>query len=223
MSYERRIKLIRRLFRVIERSRIVKWLIIGMFVGEEFYQVSAKTYDIDLCLFLDPEEERLEAFLRSLVRVLRIDPRDISPWSQFMERIRRGEILVIEPTGPINFHIDIIPITPVHKDYEVFRDAFNNRTTAHWRCIQINIPTREYWIALKLVGFREKDKYHLVEMLRLYNILKIRINVNVLNKVLEKYPYLKNRWEIILSIAKKDYNLELTEEGYVILSSSHDS
>ena len=35
-----------------------------MFVGEEFYQVSARTHDIDLCLFLDPEEENLDVFLK---------------------------------------------------------------------------------------------------------------------------------------------------------------
>lgn len=219
MSYERRrIILIRRLLRVVRRSGIKKWLVVGMFVGEEFYQVSVRTYDIDLCLFLDPEEEGLEGFLRTLVKVLKVDPRDITPWSQFMERIRRGEMLIIEPTGPINFHIDIIPITPTHENYEVFREAFDNKIVAHWRCIWINIPTREHWIVLKLVGFREKDKYHLVEMLRLYNMLKIRINVDRLNEILKKYSYLRDRWETILSIAKKDYDLELTEEGYVILS-----
>ena len=216
MSYNRRIGLIKRLFKTIRRSNIEKWLIVGMFVGEEFYQVSAMTYDIDLCIFLDPEEEGLEAFLRSLVRVLRVDLRDITPWGRFMERIRRGDILVIEPTGPINFHIDVIPITPTHKDYRMFRDAFDNKTVAHWRCMRINIPTREYWIALKLVGFREKDKYHLAEMLRLYNILKIRIDTNELNKIFKKYPHLDGRWKAILSIVEKDYKLKLTREGYVI-------
>ena len=118
MSYERRrIALIRKLFRIIRRSGIKKWLIIGMFVGEEFYQVPVRTYDVDLCLFLDPEEEKLESFLRALVRALRVDPKDITPWHRFMDRIRRGEILVIEPSGPINFHIDIIPITQTHRNY----------------------------------------------------------------------------------------------------------
>ena len=216
MSYRRRIKLIRKLFKTVQKSGIRKWLVIGMFVGEEFYQVSVRTYDIDLCLFLDPEERNLEVFLKNLVRILKVDTRDITPWNRFMERIRRGEILVIEPTGPINFHIDIIPITPTHKDYRIFREAFDNRVKAHWRCLPINIPTREYWIALKLVGFREKDKYHLVEMLRLYSLLKIRINISKLNEILDKYPRLKERWGIVLSIARKDYDLKLTKEGYVI-------
>ncbi len=216
MSFERkRVALIRRLLRTVKRSGIEKWLLVGMFVGEEFYQVSVRTYDIDLCLFLDPEEEGLENFLRMLVKTLRVNPKDITPWEQFMERIRKGEILVIEPAGLVNFHIDIIPITPNHENYRIFREAFDNRISAHWRCIQINIPTREYWIALKLVGFREKDKYHLVEMLRLYNILRIRIDIKKLNKILRKYQYLRDRWETILSIAKKDYNLWLTEKGYI--------
>ena len=216
MSYRRRIRLIRKLFRVIMKSGIRKWLVVGMFVGEEFYQVSVRTYDIDLCLFLDPEEENLEFFLRNLVKAFKVDPGDITPWNHFMNRIRLGEVLIIEPTGPINFHIDIIPITPAHENYQVFRDAFNNKVTAHWRCMSINIPSRQYWIVLKLVGFREKDKYHLVEMLRLYSLLKIKIDANKLNEILEKYHYLKERWKTILSIARKDYNLELTEEGYVV-------
>ena len=187
-----------------------------MFVGEEFYQVSVRTYDIDLCLFLDPEEENLEVFLRNLVKAFKVDPRDITPWNDFMNRIRRGEILIIEPIGLVNFHIDIIPITPTHDNYQVFRDAFDNRITAHWRCMSINIPPRQYWIALKLVGFREKDKYHLVEMFRLYSLLRIKIDTSKLNEILEKYPHLKERWKTILSIARKDYNLELTEEGYIV-------
>jgi len=52
-------------------------------------------------------------------------------------------------------------------------------------------------------------------MLRLYNILRIRIDIKKLNKILRKYQYLRDRWETILSIAKKDYNLWLTEKGYI--------
>jgi len=209
-------RIIGRVFRTIHKAKISKWFIVGMFVGEVYYQVPARTYDIDICLFLDPEEDRLEFFLKKLVKVLRVRREDITPWDEFMRKIREGQTLVIEPLCNIDFHIDIIPITPENEFYAVFREAYDNRIAVKWGKMEIQIPTREYWICLKLVGFRSKDKYHLIEMLRSYNILGLKINVKKLNAILSKYPILRTRWNELLKIAESEYGLYIDKDGRIL-------
>ncbi len=213
----RRIQYIKRVLYSIRSSGVSKWLFVGQFVGETFYHVPARTYDIDICIFLDPEEKNMERFFKILVKVLKIRRGDVGPWDKFMEKIRSGQVLVIEPQAAINFHIDIIPITPKDENYAIFREAYENRIEVLLGKNMIYIPSREYWICLKLVGFREKDKYHLTEMLRNYNILGLRIDIGALYLILERYPVLKNRWMNLLQIVEKEYNLYVDKDGYVRL------
>jgi len=192
-----------------------------MFVGGEFYHVPVRTYDVDLCIFLDPEEECLEAFMRRLVRVFRIAERDITPWASFMGRIRAGHILVIEPASNIDFHIDIIPVTPKHEHYRILREALDNHRVARWRGLLVKIPTKEYWICLKLASFRDKDRYHLAEMLKTHHLLGLRIDVRALSDILRGFPQLEVRWNELLAKLREESGLMVDEDTGFIKSENH--
>ena len=114
--------------------------------------------------------------------------------------------------------MDIIPVTPRHEHYRLLREALDNHRVATWGKIKVKIPTKEYWIRLKLASFRDKDKYHLTEMLKIHHLLGLTINILVLNRILRRFPQLEIRWMEILAKLKEEYKLMINNDGRIIRS-----
>jgi len=185
-----------------------------MWVGITFYEIPITTTDIDIAIFMDLEDKiRIEKLLSMLRETFEIGE---STWWLLAYLQIKGFIHLVPRNKDILLRVDIINVDKHTEFYSLWRDTLLSRAEVLWRGHRIYIPTLENWIALKLASFRSKDKLQLITMLTYYNQLDRRINIGRLQEILKKYTILAERWKNILETVKKEHNLCINDEGYIV-------
>lgn len=207
-------KLIAKFFDILNKCGLEKWITVGMWVGVSFYEVPITTSDIDVAVYFDEESsDRIEEFINMLVEEYEIK---ITPWKLLSYLQIKGFVHLVPKSENALFRIDVLAVDKQTRFYDVWLDALNNKLKVKWEDRTIHIPTLEYWIALKLISFRNKDKLQLLTMLSYYHYFGRRINIKKLQEIIGKHRILVDRWNEVLDILRDDYLLCINEKGEIL-------
>ena len=194
--------------------RLKKWLLVGKAPIILFYGFPSRTNDVDICFYLDPEEEELMNTLQSIASDWGLNWRDLR--HNIDAFFRRGTGIPLRTPfimeHNIYYSLHLLPIIRSSARYRIYKEAFINREIIEFEGFLVNTPTLEYWICLKLYSGRLKD---LGDLELVLSRIRLKLNMPQIYDIFSRHPILRERWNKLLNALREDYGCIITKNGEI--------